>query len=247
MLKLKWVLVILALLLATMALTLPACTTSVGDEEIRSDVINVLTVDSRIDATNITVEVINGKVILGGIVPSLQQARNVLQTVASLPHISSIEDNLIVQPSNEITDDHIESHISLLFDLVEDFDIARISFSSNSGVVTLTGSVDHLWQKERLEEIILFEQGVKSIVNNVTVIDPTPVSDEQILDEVNTLISIFETPDLTAQVENGVVTLTGSVTYWDEPHILQAIANVHGVVSIRNLAETSVDKLIWGR
>ena len=125
--------------------------------------------------------------------------------------------------------------------MVEDFDIARISFSSNSGVVTLTGSVDHLWQKERLEEIILFEQGVKSIVNNVTVIDPTPVSDEQILDEVNTLISVFGIRDLTAQVENGVVTLTGSVTYWDEPHILQAIANVHGVVSIRNLAETSVD------
>lgn len=263
LLKMKWVLFTLVLLLTTVTFALPACTSTttetvtntqtitstitqittttqqVDDEEIRSDIINQLSVDSRVDATNITVDVVNGKVILGGTVPSLQQARTVIQVVLDFPH-TSIEDNLVVQPSEGATDEHIREHLVLLFDLVEDIDTSEVNISVSSGIVTLSGSVDHLWQKERLAEIALLEQSVASIVNNINVIDPTPVSDQQILDQLNNIIRILGV-DITAQVENGVVTLSGTVGYFDEGNLIASVTSVHGVVQIIYNYQTTVE------
>ncbi|UCE98385.1 MAG: BON domain-containing protein [Dehalococcoidia bacterium] len=253
--KMKWVLFAFVLLLTTVSFALPACTSTItetvrytltttttqqlDDEEIRSDIINQLSIDSRVDATNITVDVNNGKVILGGTIPSLQQARTVIQIVLDLPH-TGIEDNMVVQPTEGADDEHIREHLVLLFDLAEDIDTSNVSISVNSGVVTLSGSIDHLWQKERLEEIAVFEESVVSIINNINVIDPTPVSDQQILDQVNNIIQIFGV-DITAQIENGVVTLTGTVGYFDEDSLLSSIASAHGVVQIISNFDVAVE------
>jgi osmotically-inducible protein OsmY len=66
---------------------------------------------------------------------------------------------------------------------------------------------------------------------------PTPVSDEQILTQVNKIIrglGLDVNPDLdfTALVENGVVTLDGTVLYPDEESLIQSVGSVQGVVKI---------------
>jgi osmotically-inducible protein OsmY len=65
----------------------------------------------------------------------------------------------------------------------------------------------------------------------------TPVSDEQILTQVNKIIrglGLDVNPDLdfTALVENGVVTLDGTVLYPDEESLIQSVGSVQGVVKI---------------
>ena len=67
--------------------------------------------------------------------------------------------------------------------------------------------------------------------------DPGPLSDEQILDRVNDIIGILGldvVPDLdfTARVENGVVTLDGTLLYPDEEYLILSIKRIPGVVKI---------------
>ena len=66
---------------------------------------------------------------------------------------------------------------------------------------------------------------------------PTTVSDEQILDQVNKIVrglGLDVNPDLDfkAQVENGVVTLSGTVLYPDEESLIRSVVSIHGIVKI---------------
>lgn len=247
-LKMRWVSFGLILLLTTVTFALPACTSAatqavpvtptittaepVGDEEIRSNIIDRLSVDTSVDATNLTVDVNNGNVVLGGTVPSLQQAITILGIVNSLPH-TTITDNLVVQPTEGGDDEDIREHLVVLFDLADDIDTSNVNISVNSGVVTLSGSVDHLWQKEKLEEIALSEASVVSIENNINVIVITSVPDQEILDAVNRVIRILSA-EITAQVENGVVTLSGFVSCCNEEELLGIVSGINGVIQIIN-------------
>jgi osmotically-inducible protein OsmY len=63
------------------------------------------------------------------------------------------------------------------------------------------------------------------------------VSDEQILEGVHRVIRILGLdtyPDLTftAEVENGVVTLDGTVLYYDEENMLNSVGSIDGIVRI---------------
>jgi osmotically-inducible protein OsmY len=74
-------------------------------------------------------------------------------------------------------------------------------------------------------------------VDDEETIYPTPVSDEQILAQVNKIIrglGLDVNPDLdfTALVENGVVTLDGTVLYPDEESLIQSVGSIQGVVKI---------------
>jgi osmotically-inducible protein OsmY len=76
-------------------------------------------------------------------------------------------------------------------------------------------------------------------VDDEETIYPTPVSDEQILAQVNKIIrglGLDVNPDLdfTALVENGVVTLDGTVLYPDEESLIQSVGSIQGVVKIRS-------------
>jgi osmotically-inducible protein OsmY len=136
-----------------------------------------------------------------------------------------------VQPIEGDSDEQIRDNIATLFGLADNIDTSNVNISVSSGVVTLSGSVEFLFQKERLEELVLTEASVVSIINNITVVGSTTVSDQEILDNVNAIIDIMGL-DVTAEVQNGVVTLSGVVGYFDEVNFLDAVGNIAGVTDI---------------
>ncbi|WP_142686835.1 BON domain-containing protein [Chitinophaga polysaccharea] len=82
------------------------------------------------------------------------------------------------------------------------------------GVVTLSGSVASQSDKDAAEAAVKLNQGVKSVVNNVTVTPPPPppaapevTADDSLKTAVAGIVKDF--PGIQADVKDGVITITG--------------------------------------
>jgi osmotically-inducible protein OsmY len=139
-----------------------------------------------------------------------------------------------VQPSDQaIARDVVERLMS--------HDVAGVSVSVESGIVTLRGTVPTLWMKERAREQALKAADVITVLSEVTV--PRGESDKALADLVvqrlqrYVFFTIFDDADV--GVDDGVVTLTGRVTM---PYKAEAFADlasrVPGVQEVRNEMQT---------
>jgi len=107
--------------------------------------------------------------------------------------------------------------------------ISGVVVDVQDGVVTLSGQVADDASKAAAETAIEGVKGVKSVVNNITVTPPTPPPSPVVInpDDVlrNGIDSVFNAKGykgITANVSNGVVTLTGNVKKADLTKVMQA-------------------------
>jgi hyperosmotically inducible periplasmic protein len=120
-------------------------------------------------------------------------------------------------------------------------DVAGVSVSVDSHIVTLRGTVPTLWMKERAREQALKVPDVVTVLSEVAV--ARGESDQAIAGLVATrlrryvFLTIFDDADV--EVDHGVVTLTGRVTM---PYKAEACADlaarVPGVQEVRNQVKT---------
>jgi osmotically-inducible protein OsmY len=122
-----------------------------------------------------------------------------------------------------------------------DKDVTGIGVSVESGIVTLRGTVPILWLKERAIEQAGKVDDVISVVSEMTV--PRGESDQRIAEQVANRLrryvffTIFD--DAEAEVDNGVVTLTGRVTMpYKAEAFVDLAAHVPGVQEVRNEVRT---------
>jgi osmotically-inducible protein OsmY len=110
-----------------------------------------------------------------------------------------------------------------------------IEVHSINGIVTLKGSVDNLLSRERAAEIAKTVKGVRSVVNLIA-INPEARSDEQIRQDLRRVFDKNDSADrlnIHAEVNNGIVTLSGSVESWQEKSICIRLAqSVPGVKQV---------------
>ena len=112
-----------------------------------------------------------------------------------------------------------------------------IDISSERGQVTLSGTVDDLFARERSEQIAESTRGVYNVRNKL-IVRPSPRRDEVILrDVVHSLLldPAAESYDVNVEVRNGIVRLTGQVHSYQESRLAENIAGrVRGVKQVRN-------------
>ncbi len=117
-----------------------------------------------------------------------------------------------------------------------------IDVETNDGVVTLQGSVNNLLAKQRAEDLAETVKGVRGIVNKMEV-KPPARTDEELRDAVrNALLKdpATESWEVFVSVEDGTVTLTGTVDSWQEKQLAAKVAKgVNGVEALEN--EITVD------
>lgn len=144
----------------------------------------------------------------------------------------------------EISDQGITD--AVVDELAMDFAVtaATINVSTTDGVVSLSGSTNNLLAKKRAARIARTVKGVRSVVNNIEVI-PVVRTDDQIADDVETALLMDPAADsyeITTQVDNGVVTLSGTVESWQERNLAEKVARgVRGVRSVTNSIEVDYD------
>jgi len=96
-----------------------------------------------------------------------------------------------------------------------------------SGVATISGQVANEAAKTTAETAVKGVKGVKSVVDNATVAPPPVVISADDSLKTNVAAALKAYPTLTADVKDGVVTLTGDVKKADLPKVMQAVSALH--------------------
>jgi len=112
-----------------------------------------------------------------------------------------------------------------------------IDVKVNRGVVSLTGTVSNLLERDRAVDVAGATRGVRSIINRLEV-RAVERSDAEIKKDVDHALLFDPATDLyevTVQVEDGVVTLDGTVESWAEKLLAtEVVKGVKGVTEVKN-------------
>jgi osmotically-inducible protein OsmY len=208
--------------------------------EIKADVSSQLFWDGRIDDSDISVDVADGKVILSGSVPSFSDRWEAEDDAWSIPGVRSVDNRLKVSPviSPAMEDDQIRARVENVLDWSPTIDATRISVSVAGGVVTLSGSVDSYWQRTRAWDLASGVSGVVDVINDLTASPPQEIPDEDIRNDIMNTLSrntLIDASRVNVNVADGIVTLTGSVEDYNAYRTVYQIANfTSGVIDVHN-------------
>jgi osmotically-inducible protein OsmY len=117
---------------------------------------------------------------------------------------------------------------------------AHIGVTANAGVVTLTGHVETFAEKQAAETAARRVRGVRAVAEEIQVQLPferTRGDDDVAAAAIERLAWDTSVPAdaITVKVEQGWVTLTGSVAwYYQREAAAQDVARLHGVVGVSN-------------
>jgi hyperosmotically inducible periplasmic protein len=104
-------------------------------------------------------------------------------------------------------------------------DLSSVNVEIKDGVATLSGQVKDNAARESAESTVKGVKGVKSVNNNITVMpEAAPVeitADDPLKSSVTDAIK--DHPGVTADVNDGVITLTGEINKTDLPRLMQKL------------------------
>ncbi len=213
--------------------------------EIKKDIVDQLHWDSRVDAADVNVDVQNGEVTLFGTVATHFARRAAEQDAWAVAGVSEVENAVNVEYTGPLPErEHLEDHVASVLEWDPEIDASNVTITVDVGVVTLEGTVDAYWKKLRVNDIVQDISGVTQVIDKLAVVPTEDVFDETVAQEVlealrrNDNVDV-DTVDVT--VENGHVTLTGSVPTWVARNsAYESAVLTYGVVDVDvNLAISS--------
>jgi len=140
--------------------------------------------------------------------------------------------------NEDITDKDITAAIETEFWKDDSVASNQIDIETNEGIVILSGSVNNILAKDRAEKIAEAVVGVRSVVNRLEVKPGTSRTDRDLRSAViGALIAdpATESYEVQTNIDNGVVTLTGTVDSWQEKQLCETIVKgVKGVRDVKN-------------
>jgi osmotically-inducible protein OsmY len=188
-------------------------------EKIKKQVVDQLYWDSRVDASDIEVEVEGGEVALTGDVPSYSARQAATSTVWSIDGVTAVDNRLSVEYPSTIefpSDAEVRSNIESILLWNTEIDSSEIAISVQDHIVTLEGTVDSYWKKVRAADLADVT-GVFEVVNKLAVVPTEDYVDEDIAGDVTDALDRnlhVNVDDVTVKVKDGEVTLTGTVSSW---------------------------------
>jgi osmotically-inducible protein OsmY len=189
-------------------------------EQVRQSVIDALRDDPRIDAAAIAVANESGHVTLSGLVPTLTEKSVAEQDALDVVGTAWVT-NLLGVDEVRRADDAIRA--DLRFELDADSSLSKepITTEVRDGTAVLAGRVDNLWEKTHAREVATRVRGVRAVIDNVVVNASAVYSDASIRRRVqDRLNENGETrraaDEIHVAIDDGKVTLTGTVDFWSE-------------------------------
>ena len=212
---------------------------SISEEKIKKDIVDQLYWDSRVDASEIEVEVDGNRVKLEGKVPNYSAKGAASADAWAINGVKQVDNFIDVEypPSVSVpTDEEIKADIETSLELNLSLDAEGIDVSVTAGIVTLEGSVDAYWKKPRAESIASGVSGVLDIINKLTIVPSENFIDKEIAEDIIGSISRnfnVNAEKVDVKVERGKVTLSGSVADWTAYRaVMDAAEFTAGVIDI---------------
>ena len=190
------------------------------DEQIKQDVTNQLTWDSRVDASDVTVAVEDGEVTISGTVPSysaFSAARDITSSVRGVTEVTNLLTVKFPTTFVKPTDEDIKNNVMSLLKWNFDVDAYDLEVMVENGLVTLEGTVDSYWEKVSAESDAERASGVIDVVSKLAVVPTEKVSDELLAERIMDRIeqnTVADVDQINVEVEDGEVTLSGTVPSW---------------------------------
>lgn len=210
-------------------------------EKIKKDIIDQLSWDGRVDAADIQVEVLDkGRVRLSGTVPTYMALLAAAEDVRAVAGVTDVQNDIIVkyQPERVRFDEDITNDILDILGFDPDIDILNIDVTVRNGMVTLQGNVDNYWKKIKAEELVGNVRGVTELIDKLAIVPTETYADTRIADDVVAALDrniSVDVKTINVKVENGVVTLSGTVPSWTARYAARDTARyTAGVKDVRD-------------
>jgi hyperosmotically inducible periplasmic protein len=239
----------LAAVAGTILMTSVSVRASDTDSRIESSAANSYVFKTTLKDDSIKTESKDGAVILTGTVADASQKSLAEDTVASLPGVKSVDNEL--QISGEQPAEHSDAWITtkvktaLLFH--RNVSATGTTVSTENGIVTLQGVASSMAQKELTTEYARDIDNVKGVKNEMTIAQAPAAADATIGDKIDdasitaevrsSLMSHHSTSALHTLVSttDGVVTVGGIAANAAEKSLVTKLAtDINGVTSVIN-------------
>jgi osmotically-inducible protein OsmY len=198
------------------------------DTQIHHDVLEELKWDSRIDETEVGVEVDKGVVTLTGTVASWAKRMAAEEAARRVIGVLDIANDIKIKVPGGLTRTDTEIAQAVRHALQWDVFVPdeQITSTVADGWVTLDGIVESWSERADAERAIRNMAGVKGVVNKITV-TPTKFVTADVRKAIEQALerrAEREAKRIRVEVRNGVATLTGSVHSWAERKSVVAAA-----------------------
>lgn len=192
---------------------------SKADKDMRQEVLDALDWEASIKSGDIGVGVSSGVVTLTGYVPTFAQKRTAERTALRVSGVKGIANDLVVKlpKKKERTDTDIAKAAVRAIRWHTELPQDTISVKVRDGWVTLEGTVDWNYQRERAADVVRPLTGLRGLTNTLTVA-PSATSGD-IRDRIRKALEREvnrEAKNLVIEIDGDTVRLSGVVHSWIE-------------------------------
>ncbi len=208
-----------------------------SDSQIQHDVINELRWEPRVSHEEIGVAVHSGVVTLSGMVPNYAEKMAAEKATMRVHGVKGIAEEIEVRlsgPHKRNDTEIAEAATRVLEWNVWTPDDVKVKVQK--GWVTLTGQVNHDYQRRSVANSVRFLTGVQGITNKLTVKQRANV--KRVKEEIEEALkrdAELEAESIRVDASDGTVTLSGDVhSYFEKQAAGSAAWRSPGVNSVRN-------------
>jgi osmotically-inducible protein OsmY len=209
-----------------------------SDDELESAVRDALLYDPRVSPFQVDVDATWSTVTLSGTVDNLKAKRAAEQDARNTVGVWRVRNNLRVRPAEIPSNEELEKRVvNALFNdpYVERYDITVSAFI---GTVYLSGKVNTSFEKNRAEDVAQKVNGVVYVVNIIVFEHRWAWKPDWEIRE-NVKDQFYWNPyvddeQVSMTVDDGVVTLTGTVDTWSERRTAEKNAYEGGAKDVMN-------------
>jgi len=190
------------------------------DSEIKKAVLEELRWDTRVDETEVGVEVDDGIVTLSGTVDSWAKRLAAQEAAHRVNRVRDVANELVIKVPGigKRTDTEVAKAVrnALEWDVMVPDTLIHSTVSE--GAVTLSGTVRFASQRADAERAIKNLDGVRHVTNRIAILGPavSPGAIRSSIEEALTRHAERAASHITFDVVDGKVTVTGTVTSWRE-------------------------------